>query len=60
MKQLTADIHFHTAMLDQAPVAIFIADELIGCGRIYKITDDSVKVGDFHYLRASCTFKYAD
>lgn len=59
MKPLTADIQFHTAMLDQTPVAVFIADELIGCGRIYEITDDSVKVGDSRYLRESCTFKYA-
>lgn len=59
MKQLTADVHFHTAMLDQKPVAVFIADELIGCGRIYEITDDSVKVGYSRYLRENCTFKYA-
>lgn len=60
MKPLTADIYFYTAMLDRTPVAVFIADELIGCGRIQEITENSVKVGEARYLRVSCTFKYAD
>lgn len=59
MKQLTAEIHFYTAMLDQTPVAVFIAGELVGCGRAQEITDNSVKIGDGRYLRAVCTFKYA-
>lgn len=59
MRPLTADIHFYTAMLDQTPVAVFMEGELIGCGRIYEITDNSVRVGDSRYLRENCTFKYA-
>lgn len=59
MTPLTADIHLYTAMLDQTPVAVFIADELVGCGRIQEITENSVKIGDERYLRAVCTFKYA-
>jgi len=60
MKSLTAEIHFYTAMLDQTPVAVFIADELVGCGPIYEITENSVKVGEARYLRENCTFKYAE
>ncbi|WP_339294328.1 hypothetical protein MKY82_21960 [Paenibacillus sp. FSL W7-1279] len=60
MKPLTADIHFYTAMLDQKPVAVFIGDELVGCGRIEEITENSIKVGGARYLRQSCTFKFAD
>lgn len=59
MKPLTADIHFYTAMIDQTPIAVFIADELIGSGRIEEITENSVKVGKGRYLRETCTFKYA-
>lgn len=60
MKPLTAEIHFYTAMLDRTPVAVFIENELVGCGRIQEITENSVKVGDARYLRKSCTFKYAN
>lgn len=60
MKPLTADIHFYTAMLDRTPIVVFIADELIGSGKIEEITENSVKVGETRYLRESCTFKYAD
>lgn len=59
MKPQTADIHFYTAMLDQTPIAVFISDELVGCGRIQEIAENSVKVGEARYLRESCTFKYA-
>jgi len=60
MKPLTADLHFYTAMLDRTSIAVFIADELIGCGRIYEITENSVKVGEARYLRETCTFKYVE
>lgn len=60
MKPLTADIHFYTAMLDQTPIVVFIADELIGSGKIVEITEKSIKVGKQRYLRESCTFKYAE
>lgn len=59
MKLLTADIHFYTAMLDRTPVVVFIADELIGCGKIEEVTENSVKIGKRRYLRESCMFKYA-
>lgn len=59
MKPLTADIHFYTAMLDRTPIVVFIADELIGSGRIEEITENSVKVGKRRYLRDTCTFKYS-
>lgn len=58
MKPLTADIHLYTAILDQTPIAVFIAVELVGCGRIHEITENSVKVGKARYLRESCTFKF--
>lgn len=60
MKPLTAEIHFYTAMLDRTPIAVFIADELIGSGRIEEVTENSVKVGKVRYLRKNCTFKYAN
>lgn len=60
MKPLTADIHFYTAMLDRTPVVVFIADELIGSGRIEGVTVNSVKVGSRCYLRETCTFKYVE
>lgn len=59
MKPLTADVHFYTAMLDRTPIVVFIADELIGSGRIKEITENSVKIGERRYLRENCTFKYA-
>lgn len=59
MKPLTADVHFYTAMLDRTPIVVFIADELIGSGRIEEITENSVKVGEARYLRENCTFKIA-
>lgn len=59
MKPLTSEIHFYTAMLDQTPIVVFIADELIGSGRIAEITENSIKIGKKRYLRDTCTFKYA-
>ncbi|PAK55400.1 hypothetical protein [Paenibacillus sp. 7541] len=59
MKPLTANVHLYTAMLDRRHVDVYIADELGGSGRIERITENSVKVGDAWYLRESCTFKYA-
>lgn len=59
MKPLTSNIHFYTAMLDRTPIAVFIADELVGSGKIEELTEASVKVGKARYLRESCTFKYA-
>lgn len=57
---LAANVQLYTAMLDRRHVDVYIADELIGNGRIYEITEDSVKVGDSRYLRENCTLKYAD
>lgn len=38
-KLMTVEFHFYTAMLDRAPIA-FIANELVGCGRIQEITEN--------------------
>ncbi|WP_256992302.1 hypothetical protein [Paenibacillus sp. XY044] len=59
MKPLTSPIHFHTAMIEQIPVAAFIGQEMIGSGKIVEITDFAVKIGDEFYMREACTFKYA-
>jgi len=59
MKPLTSDIHFYTAQMDRSLIVVFVANELVGSGRIAEITEDSVKIGDGRYLRATCTFKYA-
>ncbi|GAE08144.1 hypothetical protein [Paenibacillus sp. JCM 10914] len=58
MKPLTTDIHLHTAMLNRTPIVVFIADKLIGSGKIEGITVNSVKVAETRYLRDTCTFKY--
>lgn len=60
MKPLTADIHFYTAMLDETPVVVFIEDELIGCGKIEEIRENSIKVGDEWFMRGVCIIKYAN
>jgi len=59
MKPLTSPIHFHTAMIEQIPVAVFTGQEMIGSGKIVEITDFAVKIGDEFYVREACTFKYA-
>lgn len=59
MKSLTSPIHFHTAMLDEILVAVFMDQEMIGSGKIVEITDFAVKIGDEFYVREACTFKYA-
>ncbi|ACX62969.1 hypothetical protein [Paenibacillus sp. Y412MC10] len=42
MKPLPVDIHFYTAMLDRTPIVVFIADKLIGSGKIEEVTENSV------------------
>lgn len=59
MKPLTADIHLYTAQMERTPVVVFVAGELVGCGKIAEITENSVKIGDDRYLRAVCEIKYA-
>ncbi|AWB46968.1 hypothetical protein DCC85_14455 [Paenibacillus sp. CAA11] len=59
MRTLTANLHFYTAQMEQAPVVVFAAGELVGSGKIAEITEESVKIGDERFLRAVCTFKYA-
>jgi hypothetical protein len=59
MRPLTSDLHLYTAQMDRTQVVVFIADELVGSGKIAEITENSVKIGDERYLRAVCTFKYA-
>lgn len=59
MKPLTSPIHFHTAMLDEIPVTVFMGQEMIGSGKIIEITEYVVKIGDEFYVREACTFKYA-
>lgn len=59
MKLLTSPIHFHTAMLEEIPVAVFMGQEMVGSGKIVEITDFAVKIGDEFYVREACTFKYA-
>ncbi|MEK3836465.1 hypothetical protein [Paenibacillus sp. FSL R7-0128] len=59
MKPLTSNVHFYTAQLEQEPVVIFIADELVGSGLIEDVTEAAVKVRGEYYMRAACTFKYA-
>lgn len=60
MKPLISNIHFYTAKLDQTPIVVFAAEELVGSGKIAEITENSVKIGDERYLRAVCEFKYAN
>ncbi|MEC0328697.1 hypothetical protein P4H42_03550 [Paenibacillus macerans] len=59
MKSLTTDIHLYTAQMERTPAVVFVAGELVGCGKIAEITENSVIIGDERYLRAVCTFKYA-
>ncbi|WP_433618813.1 hypothetical protein [Paenibacillus cellulositrophicus] len=59
MKPLTSPIHFHTAMIEQIPVAVFTGQEMIGSGKIVEITDFAVKIGDEFYVLEACTFKFA-
>lgn len=59
MRTLTSEIHFYTAKIERTPVVVFVAGELVGCGKIAEITENSVIIGDERYLRAVCTFKYA-
>ncbi|MFD1267580.1 hypothetical protein ACFQ3Y_09115 [Paenibacillus motobuensis] len=59
MKPLTSDIHFYTAQMDRTPIVVFVADELVGSGKIEDITENSVKISGERFLRESCTFKYA-
>lgn len=59
MKPLTSPIHFHTAMIEQIPVAVFMGQEMIGSGKIVQITDYVVKIGHEFFVREACTFKYA-
>lgn len=59
MQPLTSPIHFHTAMIEQTPVAVFLGQEMIGSGKIVQITDYIVKIGNEFYVRDVCTFKYA-
>lgn len=58
MRPLTSDIQLYTAQMNRTPIAVFIADVLVGSGRITEITENCVKIGDERYLRAVCTFKY--
>lgn len=58
-RPLTSDIQLYTAQMDRTPIVVFIAGELVGCGKIAEITENSVRIGDERYLRAVCTFKYA-
>lgn len=59
-RQLTAPLHFHTAALDGTVILAFQDNELIGSGRIDEITDETVKIRDEFYMRANCTFVYAN
>lgn len=58
-RQLTAPLHFYTAVLDEAVVLAFQDNELIGSGRIDEITDETVIIRDEQFIRANCTFVYA-
>ncbi|MCM3038157.1 hypothetical protein M3201_00370 [Paenibacillus motobuensis] len=59
MKPLTSDIHLYTAQMEQTPIVVFIAYELVGSGRIEGVTENSVMIGGERFLRELCTFKYA-
>lgn len=59
-RQLTAPVHFHTAVLDEVVVLAFQDNELIGSGRIKEITDEAVKIRDERFMIANCTFVYAN
>jgi hypothetical protein len=58
-RQLTAPVHFYTAVLDQTTILAFQDGELIGTGRIDEITEETVKIRDERFMRANCTFVYA-
>lgn len=60
MKSLTSPIHFHTAMLDESPVCVFNGQEMVGSGKIEKVTDFSVKIGNEYHVISECDFKYAN
>lgn len=53
--ELYANVHLYTAQMERKPVAVYVADERVGCGLIEEITEDSVKIEDGRYLRAVCT-----
>ncbi|RRJ55011.1 hypothetical protein EHV15_34720 [Paenibacillus oralis] len=58
MRSLTSNIHLYTAQMERTPIAVFVAGELVGSGKIQEITENSVKIGDARYLRTVCEFKY--
>ena len=59
MKTLTSPIHFHTAMLDETSICVYNGQELVGCGKIEKITELSIKIANEYHVISACTFKYA-
>ncbi|GIQ63695.1 hypothetical protein PACILC2_22630 [Paenibacillus cisolokensis] len=59
-RPLTSNVHFYTAALDKTPVLIFCGNELIGAGTIDKVTEHTVEIKGERYIRANCTFVYAD
>lgn len=58
-RQLTALVHFYTAVLDESVVLAFQDNELIGNGRIEEITEQTIKIRDELFMRANCTLVYA-
>ncbi|MGU3568803.1 hypothetical protein [Paenibacillus sp. D51F] len=67
-RELTHPIHFHTAILDQVPVLVFMGLELIGTGRIQsfethasedlELQADIVTIKGEHYIREQCRFEF--
>lgn len=56
---LTSAIHLHTAALEERPILVFAGGELVGSGKIEKITENAVHINGERYLRANNTFAYA-
>jgi len=67
-RPITSNIALYTAMIDRAAVLVFQDGELIGSGRIDKITErvtfdditeDIVEIRGERFIRGACTFVYA-
>ncbi|MFE5321836.1 hypothetical protein ACFQ88_24370 [Paenibacillus sp. NPDC056579] len=58
-RELTSEIHLHSAAIDRKPVIVFHGEELIGSGVIEEITDVSIKIKGERYMRQACKFVHA-
>lgn len=56
MTLLNTNLHLYTAAIEKAKIVVFLGYEMIGSGRIERVTEETVQIKGERYPKENCMF----